>query len=287
MTMRSSNDYPASQEIWVIVLIYICSHFMFFNPLNICDFTPLWGKQGRCNSAHLGQSGATRTQELGSPCPVLCKTLPHRGGSRPEQYTIRGALLKKTNSKISYFYKYYKHRWPCYYMAREPPQTLRRNRASAGPWMVSLLGSMVQVLLQPCHSCHSALPSHSSSWGLRYLSRSLLHCDWVLWEIFWYQVEICFLKLLPHLDYHVKRNSVHQAGTWSVKREPALILPRMSMIPTSHLSDPFPLRQWNRRSKSPTSSDSLGFMYIRLNYIKLLCLWVKNSWMSVVSYGSV
>lgn len=112
-------------------------------------FTPLWGKQGTCHSAHLGQSDATRTQELGSPCPVLCKTLSHRGGSRPEQYTIRGALLKKKNSKISYFYKYYKHRWPCYYVAREPPQTLRRNRASAGPWMVSLLGSMFR-----CCSSH-------------------------------------------------------------------------------------------------------------------------------------
>lgn len=80
MTMKSSDDYPISQmEIWVMLLIYICSYFMFFNPFNIWDFTPL-GKQGECCSAHLGQSGAvTGTQELCSPCLVLFKTLCHTG----------------------------------------------------------------------------------------------------------------------------------------------------------------------------------------------------------------
>lgn len=42
-------------------------------------------------------------------------------------------------------------------LKKEPRQCRALN--GKPPWL------HVQVLLQPCHSCHSALPSHSSSHG--------------------------------------------------------------------------------------------------------------------------
>ena len=80
------------EEIEAMLLFHSCSHFMFFSPFNICDVTPLWGKQSKCSSAHLGQSGAmTGTQDLWSLCLVLCKTVLPKSGSRPEIYIILGS----------------------------------------------------------------------------------------------------------------------------------------------------------------------------------------------------
>lgn len=99
-------------------------------------------------------------------------------------------------------------------------------------------------------------------------------------------------RLLSHLDgYPIKRSRCARPVPGSVERDPVLILPLMWYVT---LAGHFSL--WSfflystvklldlKVSKRFTSSDILGFMYSRLNHIKLLCLWAKNSWISAGEY---
>lgn len=148
--------------------------------------------------------------------------------------------------------------------------------------MLSLLSSRVHVPLQPGHRCHSALPSHISSHGDFTTSSSACSILIEFCEKFSNtKLKSASWRLLPHLDYHMKRSRVCNAGTWFSEKRTRHDSTANEYDTTSHFfSQILP-------SKSPTSPDILGFLYIRLNYIKLLCLWVKSSWVSVVSYGLI
>lgn len=151
---------------------------------------------------------------------------------------------------------------------------------------------MVHVPLQPCHG--DALPSHNSSTEVSLPLTQPLP--------FWLSYVRDFLipswNLLLQDYYHTwkvilwKEAGCARPMPGSVDREPALILPLMWYVT---LAGHFSLGSFFlfstevklldlKVSESFISSDILGFMYSRLNHIKLLCFWAKNSRISAGEY---
>lgn len=184
LTVRSSNDYPMWQR-GIVLLIYTCSHLMFLM------ISPRRGSRASATPPTWARAVPWSELELWSLCPVPFKTLPHRVNPGLKSQTILGALLQKN----SYLYTYYKNMLP-FDTSRAPPKTSRSSRACAGLWIPSLLSSKVPV--PPARSQLSRCPSQPQPlpWGLHYLKCVASCFDWVLWETFWYQVSICFHKII-------------------------------------------------------------------------------------------
>lgn len=164
--------------------------------------------------------------------------------------------------------------------SQDPTQDLKRSRACTGLWMLRLMSSMVHVPLQPRHSCHSALPSHSCSHEVSLPLKQPPILIEFCGKFSDTKLKSASIRLLSHLEgYHIKRNECARLIPGSVERKPSPVLPLMWYMT---LAEHFCLWSFSlfstvtlldfKVSNSFISSDILGFVYSRLNHIKLLCL---------------